>query len=102
MVILVTLRDRGRHGYEISSELERLSKGRLVMLAGTLYPILHKLERKGLIASVWETGADERPRRIYTLTEIGRIEVERQVTQWVEFATAIGDVIEGTGGAQTA
>ncbi len=63
MVILVTLRERARHGYEISKELERLSKGRLVMLAGTLYPILHKLERKELICSAWETGADERPRR---------------------------------------
>ncbi len=96
MVILVTLRDRARHGYDISKELERLSKGRLVMLAGTLYPILHKLERKELICSTWETGVDERPRRLYALTDKGRTEVERQVAEWIEYATAISDVIQGT------
>jgi len=102
MVVLLALRDRARHGYEITKELERLSRGQIVMQAGTLYPILHKLERKELIVSDWQMGPEERPRRVYSLTENGRTEVERQVTEWIEFAAALTGVIEGTGGAQPA
>lgn len=100
MVVLVTLRERPRHGYEITKELERLSKGQIVMQAGTLYPILHKLERKELILSEWQMGVEDRPRRVYSLTEQGRLEAEKQVAEWMEFAAALTHVIEGTGGAQ--
>lgn len=102
MLVLVMLRTRPRYGYEINKELELLSHGRLIFQAGTLYPILHKLERKELITSAWEHLPDERPRRIYVLTDKGRTEVDRQVKEWVDFATAVGNVIEGTGGAEPA
>jgi DNA-binding PadR family transcriptional regulator len=102
MMVLVLLREQARYGYDIGKELERLSEGRLLFQPGTLYPILHKLEKKELIKGIWEHPEGERPRRIYALTEQGRDQVEKQIEEWLDFTRAVRIVIDGSGGPQPA
>jgi PadR family transcriptional regulator PadR len=96
MMVLTMLRERGRYGYDIAKELERLTDGRLVFQQGTLYPILHKLEKEGLIEGVWEYPEGERTRRMYVLTPKGLTESERQIEAWKEYAGAVHRVIQET------
>jgi DNA-binding PadR family transcriptional regulator len=94
-LVLVILRDGSLHGYEIAREVERRSGDRISFNHGTLYPVLYALEKRGLIVSQWEQPAGERRRRMYTLTDDGRVEVERAIAQWHSFSEAINRVIEG-------
>jgi PadR family transcriptional regulator, regulatory protein PadR len=93
--LVLSVLSRGpAHGYQMVKELERLSKGVLTFKEGTLYPILHNLEGDGLIAATWERG-DGRERKVYCLTDSGRTELQRRVTQWEEFRTAVDHVVQG-------
>jgi DNA-binding PadR family transcriptional regulator len=96
------LKDGARHGYDIAREVERRSENTLTFKHGTLYPVLHTLEKEGLITSEWERPGGERPRRVYHLTERGTAELERCVKTWNTFAQAMNRVIEGRLGDETA
>ncbi len=93
MMILVLLRERERHGVELARELERRSSAHLVFQPGTLYPLLHQLEKQGHVQSQWEHPEGERARRVYSLTEKGRTEAEHQVSAWSRYAEAVHNVI---------
>ena len=98
-MILAVLRDGARHGYDIAREVERRSDRRIKFNDGTLYPVLHALEREGLIGSHWDSPAGERQRRVYVLNEKGHQELERQVHAWKLFSSAVNQVLEpGTEG----
>lgn len=71
LLVLSALRDGPRHGYQIALELEERSAGMFNLQHGTLYPILHRLERERLIAGEWSSGEGRR-RKEYTLTRGGR------------------------------
>ena len=62
-----------------------------------MYPVLHTLEREGLVAGQWQHGVGERPRLVYAITESGRAELARRVEIWQTFAKAMDTMI---GGAQ--
>ncbi len=98
MLVLTLLREQGRYGYDIAKELEKISAGKLQFQQGTLYPILHKLEKANLIQGLWEYPEGERARRIYVLTEQGRAEADRQIEAWTEYAGAVHQVIRETSG----
>ncbi len=74
-LVLSTLRDEDKHGYQIAVDVERESGGRFVLKHGTLYPILHRLERDGFIEGRWEKGDGRRKKR-YRLTGAGRKRLE--------------------------
>ncbi len=97
LMVLAMLRERGRYGYDIARELEELSDRHLSFQYGTLYPILHKLEKKGLVKGVWEHIEGERSRRLYVLTERGKADVERQIEDWTKYTHAVQRVLERTG-----
>lgn len=99
-LVLVVLRDGARHGYDIAREVLRRSDNVIAFNHGTLYPILYELEKSGKIQSQWEQPDGERRRRVYALTDAGRIEVEHAVKSWLDFSQAINKVIEGGGSAQ--
>lgn len=71
LLILSALREEPKHGYQIALELEERSAGMFNLQHGTLYPILHRLERDGLIAGEWSAGEGRR-RKVYLLTRQGR------------------------------
>lgn len=71
LLILATLRDGAKHGYQIAIDVEEESNGLFRFRHGTLYPILHRLEDEGWIEGSWSKG-DGRRRKVYALTRVGR------------------------------
>mgnify|MGYP006288866943 FL=1 len=72
-LVLTLLKEGPLHGYEMAKEVERRSEGYVVFTHSTLYPVLHRLEKRGLISGEWSTGEEgERPRKYYALTPKGR------------------------------
>ena len=71
-LILATLANGPRHGYQLALEIEDRSGGYFRFNHGTLYPILHKLEARGLIDGAWQDPSSKRKRRQYSLTAAGR------------------------------
>lgn len=94
-LVLTLLRDGPMHGYEMAKEVERRSGGYFVFKHGTLYPILHRLEKEGLIKGRWSAGEEEgeRPRKYYRLTRAGRRSHEENTTAWKEFFSVMVDLI---------
>ena len=88
-LILAQLEDRPRHGYEIACEIERRSLGAIRFLPASLYPLLHRLETRGLIKGRWVEAAGKKPRRFYTLTAAGCRELAAQRCSWTEFLHGI-------------
>ena len=89
LLILAQLEARERHGYEIGLEIERRSEGAVSFQIASLYPVLYRLERKGLISGRWVEAAGERRRRYYKLTRAGRKILAEQRRSWGEFIAAL-------------
>lgn len=84
-LILATLSSGTHHGYQLALEIEERSGGAFRFQHGTLYPILHRLERDGLIRGDWVDEGSRRRRKSYRLTAEGRRELEALVTAWRDF-----------------
>lgn len=82
--VLRTLAEDPTYGYAISSRLEQAGIG--AVKGGTLYPLLTRFERAGLVAVEWRTGTSGPARKYYTLTPVGRAELAEQAAGWVRFA----------------
>jgi transcriptional regulator len=85
MIVLALLEDRSRHGYELAKAIESQSESRLQFHVASLYPMLYRLERKGLVEGRWVEKAGERRRRYYRLTAAGRKALAEQRRSWREF-----------------
>jgi len=91
-VILAVLAGGALHGYAVIEELKARSGGELDLPEGTVYPALHRLERRGLLRSSWTTGEGRR-RRIYRLTASGRRELASRTREWRTFARVVDGVL---------
>src|SRR5262245_14142399 len=89
LLVLAQLEGRPRHGYEIGVEIERRSEGAVSFQIASLYPVLYRLERKGLIAGQWVEAAGQRRRRYYKLTSAGRKILAEQRRSWSAFLIAL-------------
>ncbi|HEU5237434.1 MAG TPA: PadR family transcriptional regulator [Pyrinomonadaceae bacterium] len=92
MLILALVEDRPRHGYEIAKLIEQRSDGVLQFHAASLYPLLYRLEKRGLIKGRWVEKAGERRRRFYKLTAAGQKILAEQRQTWKEFFAALDRV----------
>lgn len=92
LLVLSLLEDQPRHGYDISKLIETRSGGALRFNVTSLYPLLYRLEGRGLIGSRWVEKPSQRRRRYYTLTPEGRKVLRSQRKSWKEFVAAIGRV----------
>ncbi|MCE5249206.1 PadR family transcriptional regulator [bacterium] len=92
-LILAILARGDRHGYQIALELEELSGGVFTFNHGTLYPILHKLEKDGLIRGLWEDIDSGRKRKYYTTTGKGKEYLTQQRAGLGEFFSALMSII---------
>jgi len=88
------LDSRERHGYEIAKLIVQRSQGELRYGSAALYPILYKLERRGLIDGRWVEKPGERRRRFYRLTAAGRRELRALKADWRRFLDALVRVAE--------
>jgi PadR family transcriptional regulator PadR len=91
-VILAVLAGGALHGYAVIEELKARSGGELDLPEGTVYPALHRLERRGLLRSSWTT-AEGRRRRMYRLTASGRRELASRTREWRTFARVVDGVL---------
>jgi len=82
-IILSILSKGEAYGYQIIQEVKKVSNGQLEWSEGTLYPVLHKLEKKGLITSSWKVGDTGRRRKYYTLSTSGKKRFEVEKANWV-------------------
>ncbi len=89
LLILSLLEDRARHGYDIAKLIETRSGGSLSFRVTSLYPLLYRLEGRGLIEGRWVEKAAQRRRRYYRLTARGRQVLDRQRQSWREFVEAV-------------
>ena len=95
VLILAVLADGPAHGYQLALELEARSDGEFSFQYGTLYPILHKLEKDGLIGGAWDEASPRRKRKNYALTRKGRRYLEREVAAWRSFFSRFFAVVGG-------
>jgi len=95
LLVLALLEARPRHGYELGKLIASRSHGRLQFRIGSLYPILCRLEEKGLITGRWVEKSGERRRRFYRLTGAGRNMLETQRSVWHDFITAVNQILGG-------
>jgi PadR family transcriptional regulator, regulatory protein PadR len=89
LLIFSLLADRPRHGYEIAKLIEQRSGGTLRFRVTSLYPLLYRLEERGLIEGRWVEKALQRRRRYYRLTSAGGALLERQRLSWKAFVEAV-------------
>lgn len=92
LLVLALIEDRPRHGYDIGKRIESGSNGRLTFRIGSLYPILCRLEDKGLITGRWVEKSGERRRRYYKLTVEGRKALARERSLWNEFVLTVNRI----------
>ena len=92
LLILSLLEAESRHGYELSKRISALSKGVLTFHVASLYPLLYRLEKRGLISGRWVEKAGQRRRRYYRITSEGRKVLAAQRAGWRNFAEAIGRI----------
>ena len=91
-LVLATLRDRPAHGYAVIEALRERSGGAFDLAEGTVYPVLHRLEADGLLASEWSV-ASGRKRRTYRLTRRGEKALATRESEWRAFSTAVEAVL---------
>ena len=91
--MLALLEHRRRHGYEIGKQIESISGGRLVFRISSLYPLLAKLEDRGLIRGRWVERSGERRRRYYELTAAGREKLGQQKEEFDSFVDAVSTIL---------
>jgi transcriptional regulator len=94
LLILSLIEHRARHGYEISKLIEDRSGGVLKFNVASFYPLLYRLEQRGLIAGRWVEKAGQRRRRFYRLTASGKDMLKAQRSTWLDFVDAIRRITE--------
>ena len=92
LLILSLLETRPRHGYEISKLIETRSEGALRFNVATFYPLLYRMEQRGVIEGRWVEKAGQRRRRYYRLTAQGRRMLREQRGAWRDFVAAINRI----------
>src|SRR5215813_6187050 len=81
------------HGWAISLRLRSMSGDVLQVSEGSLYPALHKLEQEGWIRAEWKTTENNRKAKFYSLTRLGRRQLESETANWKRLSAAISQVV---------
>jgi transcriptional regulator len=93
MLILKTLAREAKHGYAIADWIASVSDDALRVEEGALYPALHRLELKGLLAAEWGLSENNRRAKYYRLTAVGRKMLAAESERWKRMSLAIGRVM---------
>jgi len=96
MLILRTLVTGPAHGHTIAHVIEHMSENVLEVEQGSLYPALHRLERRGWVSSYWGTSENNRKAKFYKLTAAGKKQLTAETDRWRLVVAAIGRVLGET------
>lgn len=94
-MILRTLLPGAQHGWAISERVQQVSSDVLSIQQGSLYPALHRLERRGWIKAKWGTSENNRKAKYYELTKVGTKQLERETEAWRKLNLAVEQILEG-------
>ena len=94
LLILKTVALGPQHGWALSERIQQISRDVLQVQQGSLYPALHRLERRGWIKASWGTSDNNRRAKFYELTRIGRKQLEAEAATWRKLAIAVSQVLE--------
>jgi transcriptional regulator len=94
LMILKTLAAGPLHGYAIAQRINQTSRALVQVPQGSLYPALHRLERRSLLAATWSDTETGRRARVYRLTRRGHAALDHEVAGWQRLAQAIGWILE--------
>jgi PadR family transcriptional regulator PadR len=86
------------HGYAISQRIQQTSHDALNVLQGSLYPALHRLENRGLLAADWQESETGREAKFYRLTPKGRAQLKTETANWTRLTEAIAMVLRAAEG----
>ena len=84
-LLLSILFSEKKHGYQLALEVDEKSSGLFKFNHGTLYPILHKLEKEGYVKGTWKQEGPKRKRKYYSITAKGKRYVQAQAAEWRNF-----------------
>lgn len=93
MLILKILALQPMNGWSISQRLKQISSDVLGVSDGSLYPALHKLENRGWIRAQWKMSESNRRSRFYSLTRLGRKQLEKETANWNRVSAAISGIV---------
>jgi transcriptional regulator len=94
LLLLKILALEPMHGWAISLRLRSISNDVLQVSEGSLYPALHKLEQEGWITAEWKQTENNRRAKFYSLTRLGRKELESETENWRRLSSAISRVVQ--------
>ena len=94
MLVLKILALEPLNGWAISQRLKQISSDVLGVSDGSLYPALHKLERRGWIHAQWKASENNRRAKFYSLTRLGRKQLEKETANWSRVSAAISGIVE--------
>ncbi len=96
LLILKTLAPGPQHGWAISQRLQHVSRDAVEIQQGSLYPALHRLERRGLVKTEWGASDNNRRAKYYELTRAGRKQLEIEQNNWQRLAAVMAAVLEAS------
>ena len=94
LLILRCVANEPQHGWAISERLQQISSDVLRVQQGSLYPALHRLERRGWIAAKWGTSENNRKAKFYALTAAGRKQLEVEMEAWEKLTEVVGQILD--------
>ena len=94
LLLLKTVALEPQHGWAIAQRLHQISSATLDIRQGSLYPALHRLERRGWIKARWGASDNNRRAKYYELTKRGRARLETEISAWRRLSAAVAQVLE--------
>jgi PadR family transcriptional regulator, regulatory protein PadR len=92
IIVLSILNESENYGYQLIKRVKELSDEEINWTDGMLYPVLHRIESKGFIKSIWKLSATGRKRKYYTITEKGKKELKNEKNQWNTVNNTLGKI----------
>ena len=94
LLLLKTVALEPQHGWAIAQRLHQISSATLTIRQGSLYPALHRLERRGWMKAEWRMSEQHRRAKYYALTRRGRAQLEKEAALWRKLSAAVAEVLE--------
>ncbi len=93
LLVMKLLEQGAMNGYALGRRIQELTEDRLTVEEGSLYPALYRMQRRGWLKADWGKSDNNRRAKFYRLTRTGRKQLERERSEWSDFATAVGKIL---------
>ena len=96
MLVLKVVALEAIHGYGIAQRIRQISRDVLQVQQGSLYPALHRLEKRGWLKSEWREAETGREAKFYSLTKLGRKQLDAEAANWDRLSSAVGLILRAS------